>query len=237
MLFSLISYFWYYFFPLSSPIKIKKSKTGDDVTSSLQSDIVFKPLGTIARPIKIKKSYLYTKTGDDGTSSLYSGERRSKSDIVFEALGTIDELNSFIGLSIEFCKNQELTEQLRIIQHLLFKIGAHIATPRDSNSEKKIELTQFNPNYITDLEQWIDHLDSQLSPLTHFILPGGGLFSSHLHVARTICRRAERLLILLAKTQQIDNSINIYINRLSDYLFVCARYLSNQEIIYIHNKI
>eukprot|EP01111_Echinosteliopsis_oligospora_P015592 TRINITY_DN6214_c0_g1_i1.p1 TRINITY_DN6214_c0_g1~~TRINITY_DN6214_c0_g1_i1.p1 ORF type:complete len:254 (-),score=58.78 TRINITY_DN6214_c0_g1_i1:29-790(-) len=189
---------------------------------------------TTAKRIKI-----YTKTGDGGTSSLFNGERRPKTDELFEALGDSDELNSCIGVAAEYCRlsSNGLASQLEEIQSILLDMGAHIATPRDHSSQSRLNRTEFPAEYTNKIEQWIDNLDESLPPLRNFILPGGGLSSAHLHVARSVCRRTERHIAHISKDEgKIDKSVSSFINRLSDYLFVAARFAAmkeqKQEIIY-----
>lgn len=189
---------------------------------------------------------IYTKTGDKGTSSLYTGERQRKDGRLFNALGTADELSSHIGLAKEYAqeKNHEYADQLERIQCILQDISSLLATPRpqyaidDPEKEARIrEKLSFNPRHIIELEEWIDKYSSLLPPLTNFILPGGGRVSAYLHVARTVCRRAERTVVPLIFEGLVDEQVIIYINRLSDYLFTIARYASfldgNKETIYI----
>lgn len=169
----------------------------------------------------MRKSTIYTKTGDDGKSSLLFGERRSKSDKIFEVLGDLDELSAHIGLVCEYLNNRRSIEEfLKDIQSRLLDIGADLAG-----------LPCFNPENIGILEKEIDSIDLELPILKNFILPGGGLASSHAHLARSVCRRFERHLVRTSDERFKD--ILIYINRLSDYLFVLARYMSeNGDIIY-----
>ncbi|XP_041756383.1 corrinoid adenosyltransferase isoform X2 [Coregonus clupeaformis] len=143
---------------------------------------------------------IYTKTGDKGFSSTYTGERRPKEDHVFEALGTTDELSSAIGLAREFCidKGHTFTDQLDKIQCVLQDVGSNIATPRSSARESHIKKTKFSSQPVIDLESWIDAFTEELPPLTNFILPSGGKSSAALHIARAVCRRAERSLICSA---------------------------------------
>ncbi|XP_045609971.1 corrinoid adenosyltransferase MMAB [Procambarus clarkii] len=189
---------------------------------------------------------IYTRTGDKGTTNLYSGERQRKDGPFFKALGTTDELSSHIGLAKEYAaeKKHEYADQLERIQCILQDISSLLATPRpqyatdDPERETRIrERLSFNPRHIIELEEWIDKYSSVLPPLTNFILPGGGRVSASLHVARTVCRRAERTIVPLIFEGLIDEQIIIYINRLSDYLFTVARYASfldgNKETIYI----
>lgn len=181
---------------------------------------------------------IYTKTGDKGTSATYTGERRAKDDKLFEALGTTDELSSCIGLAREFCDvaGRDVTERLAEIQCVLQDIGSAIATPRSSARDAHLNKTSFNKDCVVQLEHWIDEYQQQLPPLKNFILPSGGQSSSSLHVARSVCRRAERRLVPLVRNGEVDNEPAKYLNRLSDFLFVAARYVAmsegKQETIY-----
>lgn len=170
---------------------------------------------------------IYTKTGDKGTSSLYTGERLEKTDHVFEALGTVDECNAAIGVSLAALPAipdlATLREQLTHIQHSLFDLGAGLATPRDTAKEKAKEKTRFGSEGVILLEKWIDAMEEKLPPLHSFILPGGHPSGAHLHLARTICRRAERTAIPLLRAGKAEEAIGVYLNRLSDYLFVASR--------------
>ncbi|KAJ3327459.1 hypothetical protein HDU76_011771 [Blyttiomyces sp. JEL0837] len=160
---------------------------------------------------------VYTRTGDKGTSSLFNGERRAKDDLIFEALGTTDELNSHLGLAREFCEeaNNGLATNIEKIQCLLQDIGSNIATPRTNASASKLEKTVFDEDgkLVTELESWIDDLDKDLPPLRNFILPSGGRSASALHVARSICRRAERRVVPVVQENIADPSVGTYINR------------------------
>jgi ATP:cob(I)alamin adenosyltransferase len=142
---------------------------------------------------------IYTKAGDMGASSLFTGERRMKTDRTFDALGNTDELNSFIGLSVAHANEEKLREQLHTIQSRLLDIGGHIATPRSTASEEKQNRTQFSAENVTLLENWIDEYTSELPTIKQFILPGGSKCSAYLHVSRSVCRRTERSLIPLLK--------------------------------------
>lgn len=172
-----------------------------------------------------KKSNLYTRTGDKGTSSLYNGERRSKTDPIFEALGGTDELNASIGIAREHCElvNNGLQHKLAEIQSRLFDLGANIATPASSSDEKKA-YTEFPVSHTLKLEQWIDEIDSQLPPLKNFVIPSGGLCSTHLNMARAICRRAERQVVVLLEMERVSAETAKYLNRLSDFLFAASRF-------------
>lgn len=173
---------------------------------------------------------IYTRTGDDGTTSLFSGNRVKKSDLFIDAVGTIDECNSFIGFALsQMSLEQELDKvklQLNAIQHALFDLGAHVATPLQQSSKEKIKKTRFDETSTAELESWIDEYQALLPPLKNFILPGGDPAGSALHLARSICRRAERILVDLFEQKQINHESLVYLNRLSDYLFVLARYVN-----------
>ncbi|KAL4447398.1 hypothetical protein ABPG75_004617 [Micractinium tetrahymenae] len=169
---------------------------------------------------------IYTKTGDAGASSLYSGERRPKDDAVFAALGDVDEVNSILGLAREHARSLDpgLAAQLEGIQSRLLDVGSAVATPLPSSSEHKLQRVAFSAAHTQQLEQWIDEMSSQLPPLTQFILPSGGLAAATLHVARSVCRRAERAVVPLVRCEATDAAVAVYLNRLSDYLFTAARY-------------
>jgi cob(I)alamin adenosyltransferase len=167
---------------------------------------------------------VYTKTGDDGITSLYNGARLPKSDIVFEALGNVDELSSMIGVARSYNEDEQIEEQLTWIQDMLLKLGSAIATPVNTSSHKKVEKTRFPETSIHRLEEWIDVMDFSLPTLTTFILPSGSKFSSFIHVCRTICRRAERHSIPLMRNDDLDRECIQFLNRLSDYFFTLARF-------------
>ncbi|KAL6114239.1 mmab [Pungitius sinensis] len=174
---------------------------------------------------------IYTKTGDKGFSSTFTGERRPKEDHIFEALGNTDELSSAIGLAREFCldKGHTFTYQLDKIQCILQDVGSNIATPLSSARESHIKKTKFTAQPIADLENWIDTFTAELPPLTNFILPSGGKGSAALHVARTVCRRAERSVAPIVRSGEADPDVAKFLNRLSDYLFTAARYAAEKE--------
>lgn len=181
--------------------------------------------------VKRKKSALYTKTGDRGMSSLYNGERRSKNDMIFHTLGHQDELNAAIGVASEYCmlSNNGLQPMLNEIQSRLFDLGAAVATPVQNSSDAKVAYTKFSPKFTAKLEEWIDELDAQLPPLTNFVIPSGGLSATHLNLARTICRRAERSVVPLVEQNIVDSEVGRYLNRLSDLLFAAQRTASMRE--------
>ncbi|KAI8823676.1 Adenosylcobalamin biosynthesis, ATP:cob(I)alamin adenosyltransferase-like protein [Fimicolochytrium jonesii] len=176
---------------------------------------------------------IYTRTGDKGTSALFTGERRSKDDDIFEALGTTDELSSYLGLAIDHCQdaNNGLAEKLQQVQCLLQDIGSNVATPRSNASEVRLARTEFDTDgaLAVELETWIDDLDKSLPPLRNFILPSGGKAASTLHICRSICRRAERRVVPLVKAGWADESTAKYLNRLSDFLFTAARYAAKHD--------
>lgn len=167
---------------------------------------------------------IYTRTGDKGTSSLYSGERRRKDDDIFEALGTADELNAHLGVSVAELgtKHVKLAAMLTECQSRLLDLGSCIATPPASSSEHRLARVALPIGLCEQLENWIDDMEEQLPPLKNFILPGGSRTSAALHVARTVCRRLERCLARIPP-DYLDASVFPYVNRLSDFLFVAAR--------------
>mmetsp|Transcript_13496 Transcript_13496/g.13565 ORF Transcript_13496/g.13565 Transcript_13496/m.13565 type:complete len:241 (-) Transcript_13496:95-817(-) len=178
-----------------------------------------------------KKSSIYTKTGDGGSSMLYNGERRSKSDVVFEALGNQDELNACLGIAREYSELNSigLETMLIEIQSRLFDVGAAVATPVDNSTEEKLKYTKLSPLFTQQVEEWIDDLDLSLPPLQHFVIPSGGLCSTHLNLSRTVCRRAERSVTPLISSNQVDPEVGRYLNRLSDLLFVAGRIAAVRE--------
>ncbi len=165
-----------------------------------------------------------TKTGDNGTSGLANGERRAKNDLRFEAIGTIDETNAVIGLS-RLEAPGALDALLAAIQNDLFDLGADLSTP-ESDAPRVAPLRIVDAQ-VARLERETESLNSGLAPLTSFILPGGTAAAARLHVARTVARRAERLIVALAGKEKISPAALRYINRLSDFLFVAARYAND----------
>jgi len=166
---------------------------------------------------------IYTKTGDEGKTSLFGGERVLKDDVRIEAYGTTDELNALLGLVLSESLTAEITNLLIQIQNDLFIVGAELATPKESKKGKSI-IPELGEESIKILENKIDEIEEKLPPLKSFILPSGTKSASLLHFGRTICRRAERLVVKLTKEVEINNSVIKYLNRLSDLLFVLARY-------------
>lgn len=172
---------------------------------------------------------IYTKTGDKGETALYGGERVSKASARVESYGTIDELNSFIGFAKTEITNEKVLFQLKKIQFDLFTLGSESATPTDkltlANGKSRLTLV-ISEIEIEELESWMDEFEEELEPLQYFILPGGGKSATSLHICRTVCRRAERSLVFLNESEEVRPELIKYLNRLSDYLFVLARYVS-----------
>ncbi len=166
---------------------------------------------------------IYTKKGDTGSTSLIGGTRVAKHSLRLESYGTIDELNSYLGLVRDTGKNEQCTAQIIEIQDRLFTIGSSLAADPENS---KMVLPDILDSDVIQLESWMDEYDEKLPPLTAFILPGGHESVSHCHVARTICRRAERRVTELQSASFVDPLVLTYLNRLSDYLFVMARVLS-----------
>ena len=168
---------------------------------------------------------IYTKTGDDGSTALGNGERRRKYDLRVSSYGTVDETNSCIGLARLHTKNMpEMDEALARIQNDLFDLGADLATP-DDGMPLEYEPLRITQAQVERIETEIDTLNAKLEPLRSFVLPGGTPLSANLHLSRTIARRAERLIVELAQdeNENVSKAANLYMNRISDYLFVAAR--------------
>ncbi|OGU54339.1 MAG: ATP:cob(I)alamin adenosyltransferase [Ignavibacteria bacterium RBG_13_36_8] len=171
---------------------------------------------------------IYTKTGDKGETSLFGGERVSKDDVRIDAYGSVDELNAIIGCAVTEALNQEVKDALRQVQNHLFIAGADLAAPTKKEN-RNFQMPRISENEIKNVEKKIDYFDGKIPELKHFILPGGTKGASFLQLARTVCRRAERKVVLLSKKVEIGDFLIIYLNRLSDLLFVLSRYenLSN----------
>ena len=171
---------------------------------------------------------IYTKTGDKGFTSLIGGTRVPKHHLRIESYGTVDELNSYIGL----IRDQEITthhkQLLKEIQDRLFTIGSSLAADPEKS---KMIIPDLHDADIELLEQEMDNMNKTLPELKHFILPGGSTMISYCHIARCVCRRAERLTVHLAEESKVDDKVVIYLNRLSDYLFTLARKLANEHNI------
>lgn len=179
---------------------------------------------------------IYTKTGDKGETGLFGGKRISKAALKIDAYGTVDELNSHIGLVKDVCGNEQ-SENLRQIQEELFTIGALLATPE---GKKNTFFQPINQAAVDRLELLMDQMNEELPELDAFILPGGHPHVSYCHIARTVCRRAERLTVELSHTETVNELIIIYLNRLSDFLFVLARKMAKdlgvEEIKWLPKK-
>jgi cob(I)alamin adenosyltransferase len=172
----------------------------------------------------VKLTRIYTRTGDGGTTRLASGEAVSKTDARVEAYGAVDETNAAIGAARGAGRlDAELNAMLARIQNDLFDLGADLATARTKDGDLRILGAQ-----VARLEREIDQLNGELAPLTSFVLPGGSAASAALHVARTVCRRAERCAVALAETQAVSAPVLKYLNRLSDLLFVMARFANDK---------
>lgn len=166
---------------------------------------------------------IYTKTGDKGETGLFGGQRVSKNSLRLNAYGSIDELNSFVGLAIIESNCDEIKNLLIELQNKLFVLGSDLATP-ETEKNKKLKITRLPESYILEAEQTIDKFEAQLEKLKNFILPGGSRGSALLDICRTISRRAEREVVALKNTEHIGENIVIFLNRLSDLFFVLSRF-------------
>lgn len=166
---------------------------------------------------------IYTRTGDDGTTGLVGGARIKKNAIRVSAYGDIDELNTNLGLCVTLCVDtflQPLRDKLTIIQNELFDIGSELASPAGTTNPS---IPTTPPTQVDRLESWIDELNNSLPTLQSFVLPGGTLLNAHLHIARAVCRRAERSVLELHESESVNEHTRHYLNRLSDLLFVMSR--------------
>lgn len=187
---------------------------------------------------------IYTKTGDKGTTALFGGTRVPKDHIRIESYGTVDELNSYIGLIRDQEIDSHYKKILIEIQDRLFTVGAILATPPEKevkkNGELRLQKLGITESDIELLENEVDTMEEALPPMTHFVLPGGHTTVSYCHIARCVCRRAERLAVHLDHNEPVSEIVIMYLNRLSDYLFVLARKLSNdlnaEEVKWIPRK-
>ena len=173
---------------------------------------------------------IYTKTGDEGKTSLFGGGRVKKNNLRISAYGTVDELNSHIGLIRDHLVEEAVIQHIIRIQSKLFTLGAMLATPPDKeklkNGSDRLKIEKIETQEIEFLEKQMDLMNEDLEAMTHFILPGGHPIVSYCHIARCVCRRAERITVELADIESVDHHVLIYLNRLSDYLFVLARKLT-----------
>ncbi len=167
----------------------------------------------------------YTGKGDKGSTGILADHRVSKSDEIVDAIGNVDELNSYIGLSIYYIRDEHLRKELRMIQNDLFIIGANLA----SLSNKAIKKAIMAPESVQRIEKAIEPMAAKLPELKQFVLPGGNEGAVHLHVARSIARRAERRIVAVSEKHGLDDAVVAYINRLSSFLFVAALYLNFNE--------
>ena len=164
---------------------------------------------------------LYTSTGDDGTTGLFGGDRVSKDDARIDAYGAVDELNASLGLALVSCTHEPISRHLGPVQSRLFDLGADLATPAGSSYSDKV--ARMNTEQVKQLEESIDAIDGMNDPITSFVMPGGTELASRLHLARCICRRAERETVRLGRRDEITPEAIIFLNRLSDLLFAAAR--------------
>ena len=171
------------------------------------------------------KSNLYTRTGDDGTASLVGGQRVKKASVRLEAYGTLDEFSSFLGvvLSHHDCP-ENIRMELQEVQNRLFDVGCYLATAPEEGAEPKLAGIADDTARV---EGWTDRLDSATPKVNAFVLPGGCELCAHAHVARSVCRRAERRILALAETSYVDPDLIGFVNRLSDYLFILARHFNH----------
>ncbi|KQZ49226.1 cob(I)yrinic acid a c-diamide adenosyltransferase [Rhizobium sp. Root149] len=189
----------------------------------------------------VKLNKIYTRTGDDGTTGLVTGPRRLKHDLRVDAYGTVDETNSLIGVArLHTGAHADLDAMLFRIQNDLFDLGADLATP-DTGEKVEWEPLRIVQSQVDRIEAEIDQLNAALDPLTSFVLPGGSAAAAHLHVARTVSRRAERLMVELSKAdgEIVSPAALKYVNRLSDFLFVAARYVNEggkADILWVPGK-
>jgi cob(I)alamin adenosyltransferase len=172
---------------------------------------------------------IYTRTGDDGVTALFGGGRVRKDDVRVAAYGTVDELNAIVGWSVTQVRDDTIRDRLRIVQHDLFTLGAELATPPTPEGRSRPSTPPLPTERVAEMEAWMDEADLELAELRAFVLPGGAPGAAALHVARTVCRRAERGVVTLAESEPVSEDIVKYLNRLSDLLFTLGR-LENQRV-------
>jgi cob(I)alamin adenosyltransferase len=177
---------------------------------------------------------IYTKTGDEGLTSLYGGQRVPKYQPRVEVFGSLDELNANLGLALIEITDDAVRERVLAVQNILFNIGAEAAEGGTKAKRMIDDALRVNPMRVADLERWIDDYDSQLPRLTGFILPGGSPAGARLHLARAVCRRAERKFAHLNELEDVNPASLMYLNRLSDFLFVLARHVNAQAKVAEH---
>ncbi len=166
---------------------------------------------------------IYTRTGDDGDTALFGGGRVPKSDKRVEAYGDVDELNSFVGLTLTSLADADVRRGLLLIQNDLFALGANLATPEGDDARPRPQTPEVPVARVEAMEEWIDRATEELPELRQFVLPGGTEGAAMLHICRSVCRRAERAVVALGREEPLDPGIVPYLNRLSDLLFVWAR--------------
>lgn len=169
----------------------------------------------------VRINRVYTRAGDDGTTALVGGQRVPKDSLRIEAYGTVDELNSVVGVAIASNVSPRLVEPLQTIQQVLFNLGSQLAL--DAADAGRIELPSVTMEHVSRLEKLMDEWNDELPDLKSFVLPGGTVASAQLQVARTVCRRAERVILALRREEAVEPQVIAYVNRLSDLLFVAAR--------------
>lgn len=172
---------------------------------------------------------IYTRTGDEGDTALFGGGRVAKHHVRVEACGTVDELNGVVGWCASQVTDAAIRRRLETLQHDLFSIGSELATPPAREGRARPDTPPLPEARVGEMEQWIDEADAELDELRAFILPGGAPGAAALHVARTVCRRAERAVVRLAEAERLDGVVIAYLNRLSDLLFTFAR-LENHRV-------
>jgi len=172
---------------------------------------------------------IYTRTGDTGETGLFGGGRVPKDHARVAAYGTVDELNAHLGLVIALSHDEEMKPRVELLQNDLFAVGSILATPEPQEGRKAPEVPSAPTFRVAEMEGWIDEAMGAVEPLRHFILPGGDPAAAALHVARTVCRRAEREVVQLGRAEAVDPDLITYLNRLSDLLFAWAR-LANHRV-------
>jgi cob(I)alamin adenosyltransferase len=173
----------------------------------------------------VRINRVYTRAGDDGTTAR-RGPKVPKDSLRIDAYGTVDELNSVIGVAVALGLHESMREQFFVIQQVLFNLGSDLCILEEE--KQRLAVPGIEPRHVEQLERWIDGWNDELEPLRSFILPGGDPSSAQLHVARTVCRRAERVVIALSREEPVGAQVIPYLNRLSDLLFVAARYQAKQ---------
>ncbi len=171
---------------------------------------------------------IYTRTGDEGETALFGGGRVAKSNPRVDAYGTVDELNAFLGRALTHLQVPATRDRLLLVQHDLFTLGSHLATPPAREGRRRPDLPPFPHARIDEMEQWMDEAEERLPELRNFVLPGGTPGAAELHICRTVCRRAERVVVALSAGEPDTVPFVRYLNRLSDLLFTLAR-LENRE--------